>query len=104
MRAQLNSYAEQGASAELLTFAAMKFHSVGGTVGLRGSYDMPMSWGVLTPNARVEYRQTLDGAFQQSMYYTDIGAEHDLDAGAGRQRRGERSTPAWACGRAACAG
>jgi uncharacterized protein YhjY with autotransporter beta-barrel domain len=73
MQAQLNSYAEQGSSAELLTFAAMKFHSVGGTVGLRGSYDMQMGWGVLTPNARVEFRQTLDGAFQQSMNYSDIG-------------------------------
>ena len=83
MRAQLNGYSEQGSSAELLTFGATNFHSVGGTVGLRGSYDMPMNWGVLTPNARAEYRQTLDGAFQQSMYYTDLGAEHDLDVDAG---------------------
>jgi outer membrane autotransporter protein len=51
----------------------MKFHSLGGTAGLRGSYDLPMSWGVLTPNARVEYRHTIDGAFQQAMNYTDIG-------------------------------
>ena len=51
----------------------MKFNSVGGTVGLRGSYDIPMGWGVLTPNARVEYRQVIDGSFEQSMYYSDIG-------------------------------
>jgi outer membrane autotransporter protein len=73
MQAQLDSYAEQGASSQALSFAAMKFHSLGGTAGLRGSYDIPMSWGVLTPNARVEYRATIDGAFQQSMNFTDIG-------------------------------
>jgi uncharacterized protein YhjY with autotransporter beta-barrel domain len=73
MSAQLNSYSETGGSSQLLTFDAMKFHSVGGTVGLRGSYDIPMRWGVLTPNARVEFRQTIDGAFQQSMHYSDIG-------------------------------
>jgi hypothetical protein len=33
-----------------------------------------MGWGVLTPTARLEYRQTLDGAFQQSLYYSDLGA------------------------------
>jgi uncharacterized protein with beta-barrel porin domain len=74
MRATLNGYSEQGASAELLTFGATDFHSLTGAVGVRGSYDMPMRWGVLTPTARAEYRQTLDGAFQQSMYYSDIGA------------------------------
>jgi uncharacterized protein YhjY with autotransporter beta-barrel domain len=74
MRAELDAYAEQGASAELLTYAVTNFYSVGGTAGLRGSYDIPMPWGVLTPNARAEYRQTLDGAFQQSLYYTDLGA------------------------------
>jgi uncharacterized protein with beta-barrel porin domain len=73
MQARLNSYAEQGASAEALTFAAMKFHSFSGTAGLRGSYDIPVRWGVVTPNARIEFRQTLDGAFQQSMNYTDLG-------------------------------
>ena len=73
MRAQLDSYAEQGASGELLTFGTMNLHSVGGTIGLRGSYDIPMRWGVLTPTARAEYRQTLDGLFQQAMYYSDLG-------------------------------
>ena len=92
MQAQLDGYAEQGASAELLTFAAMKFHSLGGTAGLRGSYDIPMSWGVLTPNARVEYRQTIDGAFQQSMYYTDLGPSMTSTLGAGTTTRGTINT------------
>jgi hypothetical protein len=28
---------------------------------------------VLTPTARAEYRRALDGSFQQSMYYSDLG-------------------------------
>jgi uncharacterized protein YhjY with autotransporter beta-barrel domain len=74
MAAQLDAYAEQGPSAELLSYATTKFNSIGGTVGLRGSYVVPMAWGVLTPTARAEYRQAFDGSYQQAMYYTDLGA------------------------------
>jgi uncharacterized protein YhjY with autotransporter beta-barrel domain len=74
MSAQLNSYSEQGSGAELLTYGAMGFHTLAGTAGLRGSYDILVSWGVFTPTARVEYGRALDGAFQQSTYYTDLGA------------------------------
>ena len=70
----LNSYTEQGTSAQLLTYGAMKFNALAGAVGLRGSIDIPMSFGTLSPNARVEYKQTSQSAFDQSMYYTDLGA------------------------------
>ena len=42
MAAQLNGYSEQGPSAELLTFATTKFHSVAGTVGFRRLNLIPM--------------------------------------------------------------
>src|SRR6185312_6883757 len=74
MSASLDGYSEQGSNSELLTFGAMDFRSVSGSLGLRGSYDIPTVWGVLTPIARAEYRQALDGAFQQSMYYSDLGS------------------------------
>ena len=67
------SQPENGTSAELLSYDSMKFHTLAGAVGQRGSYDIPVSWGTLTPMARVECRQAFDGAFQQSMYYTDLG-------------------------------
>ena len=92
MSAQLQSYAELGASSELLTFNAMKFNSVGGTVGLRGAYDIPMNWGVLTPTARAEYRQALDGATQQSMYYSDVGASMTSTLAQASSTRGTLST------------
>jgi uncharacterized protein YhjY with autotransporter beta-barrel domain len=92
MSAQLNSYAEQGPSAELLTYDSMKFRSVAGTLGLRGSYDLPTNWGVLTPTARVEYRQSLDGAFQQSMYYSDVGSSMSSTLNQGAASRGQVNT------------
>ncbi len=73
MSAQLDAYSERGPSAELLTYKSMEFRTLAGTLGLRGSYDIPMGWGTLTPMARVEYRHAFDGSFQQSMYYTDLG-------------------------------
>jgi uncharacterized protein YhjY with autotransporter beta-barrel domain len=72
--ATLNGYSENGPSSQLLTFNAMKFNAVSGAVGLRGAIDIPASFGMFTPTARVEYRQTTQSAFDQSMYYTDLGA------------------------------
>ena len=73
MSAQLDGYNEQGGSAALLTFRSTAFHSIAGTLGLRGSFDIATEWGVLTPTARAEYRHAFDGSVQQSMYYTDLG-------------------------------
>ena len=44
MSAQIDAYSEPGASAELLTYNATAFQTLAGTLGLRGSYDIPMSW------------------------------------------------------------
>jgi outer membrane autotransporter protein len=88
MSASLDRYSEQGVSAEVLTFDAMGFRSLAGTLGLRGSYDIPVSWGVLTPTARVEYRHALDGAFQQTMYYSDLGPSVSSVLSQGTATRG----------------
>jgi hypothetical protein len=69
----LNGYAESGPSAELLNYAAMKFDAMSGALGLRGSIDIPMSFGVFSPTARFEYKQTSQSAYDQAMYYSDIG-------------------------------
>ena len=73
MSASFDGYAEQGSSAQLLTFEAMKVNAVSGAVGLRGSIDIPVSFGTLTPTARVEYRQTGQDVYNQAMYYSDLG-------------------------------
>jgi hypothetical protein len=71
MSAMLNGYSESGPSAQLLTFNSMKFNALSGLVG---SVDMPMSFGTFIPTARLEYRQTNQSAFDQSIYYSDLGA------------------------------
>jgi uncharacterized protein YhjY with autotransporter beta-barrel domain len=73
-QATLDSYAESGSSAQLLTYNQMTFNALSGAVGLRGSVDIPVPFGTLTPTARIEYRQTSLSAYDQSLYYTDLGA------------------------------
>jgi len=51
----------------------MTFSAAAGSVGLRGSYDIATDFGTLTPTARVEYRQTRQSAYSQSMFYNDLG-------------------------------
>jgi len=72
--ATLGDYSEQGSSAELLSYNKMSFNATSGSVGLRGSIDIPTDFGMLTPNARLEYRQTMQTAYDQSLYYTDLGS------------------------------
>ena len=93
MSASLQSYAEQGASSLALTYAGVSFSSTAAVLGVRGTYDIPMSWGVLQPTGRLEFRHELDGGFNQSMFYTDLGAGqtyvlNEADAAQNRHRRG----------------
>jgi uncharacterized protein YhjY with autotransporter beta-barrel domain len=74
MSATFDGYSETGSTASLLTYNQMKADAVSGTIGLRGSIDMPASFGTITPTARVEYRQTSQSAFDQAMFYSDLGA------------------------------
>lgn len=72
--ATLDSYSESGPSAQLLAYDAMKFNAMSASVGLRGSIDNPMSFGMFSPTSRLEYRQTKQSAYEQGMYYADLGA------------------------------
>jgi outer membrane autotransporter protein len=92
MSAQLDGYSEQGSSAALITYRSMAFHSVAGTLGLRGSWDIAREWGVLTPTARAEYRYAFDGSFQQSMYYADLGPGQNTILSQGSATRGMVNT------------
>jgi len=41
---------------------------------MRAAYPIPMSWGLLTPMARLEYRHEFDGGFGQGLNYADLAA------------------------------
>jgi uncharacterized protein YhjY with autotransporter beta-barrel domain len=73
MTASLDSYAEQGSTNQALTFGATSFSSASAVLGVRTFYDIATAWGMITPTVRAEYRHALDGGFNQSMYYTDLG-------------------------------
>jgi uncharacterized protein YhjY with autotransporter beta-barrel domain len=73
LSAHLNDYSEQAVSIQSLTFGAVDFTSTAAVLGLRGSYDFAMSWGVIAPMARIEYKYARDGSFNQLMWYNDIG-------------------------------
>jgi uncharacterized protein with beta-barrel porin domain len=72
--ADLKQYAEQGLTNQALTFGAVGFSSSSAALGVRGFYDIPMRWGVLSPNVRLEYRLAMDGGYSQSLFYTDLGS------------------------------
>jgi len=72
--AWMQGYAEQGAGGAALTYGAVTLNSAAAVVGIRGTYDIPTSWGLVQPTARLEFRHELDGGFNQSMFYTDLGA------------------------------
>src|SRR5579862_157565 len=74
MSAWLQGYAEQGAGSSALTYNGVTLNSAAAVVGLRGTYDIPTSWGLIQPTARLEFRHELDSGFNQSMFYTDLGA------------------------------
>jgi uncharacterized protein YhjY with autotransporter beta-barrel domain len=73
MTASLDSYAEQGSTNQALTFGATSFASASAVLGVRTFYDIATAWGMITPTVRAEYRHALDGGFNQTMYYTDLG-------------------------------
>jgi uncharacterized protein YhjY with autotransporter beta-barrel domain len=74
MSASLDGYSESGPSAETLTFQKTSFNATSAAIGLRGSIDIPMQSGVLTPNVRLEYKQTVQSAYEQAMFYSDLGS------------------------------
>ena len=74
MTARLDVYSEQGATNQALTFGAISFASTSAVLGVRTFYDIATEWGVITPTVRAEYRHALDGGFNQTMYYTDLGS------------------------------
>ena len=94
----------KGGSAELLSFAATKFHSLAARSACAAPTTSRCGGACGRPNARVEFRQTLDGAFDQSLYYSDLGASVTSTLAQASATRAGRSTPVWAFGRGVWAG
>ena len=72
-RMTFDSYTEMGSPIWALNYQDMTANATSGVAGVRTSYDIPMSWGLLTLLGRVEYRTLLQGEYNQQLTYADIG-------------------------------
>jgi uncharacterized protein with beta-barrel porin domain len=55
-----------------LSFSSQAATNLTGILGLRGKYDMLMSWGVLSPRFRVEYNHAWQSGGATSLQYADF--------------------------------
>ncbi|MEA2874249.1 MAG: large repetitive protein, partial [Hyphomicrobiales bacterium] len=73
--ATLKNYSEQVGSQNLaLAYGDASDSSASVIAGMRGSYDVFMNWGMLTPTARLEYRRSISGDFIQRLSFADGAA------------------------------
>ncbi len=70
---KLDSFSETGAGIYNLTYGDQTADLLSATLGLRGEYTIPMSWGELKPRARLEYTHDFSGNSRVKLGYTDIG-------------------------------
>jgi uncharacterized protein with beta-barrel porin domain len=67
-----DAFTETGSSVWALSYQKMTTDSISGVAGLRTSYDIPLSWGLLTLRDRLEYRRRFDGDYNQLLGYADL--------------------------------
>ncbi|WP_265975098.1 putative Ig domain-containing protein [Brucella intermedia] len=70
---KLSGFSETGAGIYNLTYGDQTADLLSATIGLRGEYAIPMSWGELKPKARLEYSHDFEGSSKVKLGYTDIG-------------------------------
>lgn len=71
-RATLDGYTERGDPFYALRYADMDVDTTTANLGLRFDYRQQMSWGVLTPQFRLEYQHDFQGGGSASMSYADL--------------------------------
>jgi uncharacterized protein with beta-barrel porin domain len=69
VKTQLNAYSETGDPDWAMSYMKTAILSQSSVVGVRGQYDIDMSWATVSPTVRVEYRHIFNGQVAQSMAY-----------------------------------
>jgi uncharacterized repeat protein (TIGR01451 family) len=67
----LDPFTETGDPTGSLKFSQQNAETIIGVLGLRGKYDMLMSWGVLSPRFRVEYNHAFQTGGLAALNYAD---------------------------------
>ncbi|MBA8862429.1 outer membrane autotransporter protein [Ochrobactrum anthropi] len=82
---KLEGFSETGAGIHNLTYGDQTANMLSATIGLRGEYTFPMSWGELKPKARLEYSHDFAGSSKARIGYADMGGllPYTIDANAG---------------------
>ncbi|MCP3709817.1 autotransporter outer membrane beta-barrel domain-containing protein [Paraburkholderia sp. CNPSo 3274] len=72
--ATLNQYSESGAGIDSLTYFGQTVTTVSGTFGIRTEYALATKWGVLLPQARLEYQHDFNGQSTVGIAYADLSS------------------------------
>ncbi|QGY31664.1 autotransporter domain-containing protein (plasmid) [Pantoea cypripedii] len=75
-RTWLDSFAESNAGAFNLAFAPQSFSEVTTSAGLRGEHSVPVSWGLVKLQGRIEYSQLMDDVGRAGVGYADVGNDN----------------------------
>jgi uncharacterized protein with beta-barrel porin domain len=70
---RLDDFTETGAGAYNLKYGAQSLSMLSGVAGVRSEYAIPLAWGVLTTQGRVEYTHDFAGSSLATMGYADLG-------------------------------
>ncbi|WP_078004317.1 autotransporter domain-containing protein [Izhakiella australiensis] len=72
-RTWLDGYAEKDADAFNLAFAPQAFSQFTAVTGIRGQYGVPLHWGLMRLQSRVEYAQLMNDTGYARLGYADTG-------------------------------
>jgi outer membrane autotransporter protein len=77
----LDQFTETGAGLFALRYGEQSVNTLTSFLGLRAEYKLPVSWGVVTPRARIEYGHDFDASSLATLAYTDWigGPEYVLE-------------------------
>ncbi len=73
-RARLNGFTEHGDAIFSLRYSALDVNTDTGNAGIRIDYRRAMSWGMFSPQFRVEYQHDFKGNGAQTLRYADLPA------------------------------
>jgi len=79
----LGSATESGSSAYAMTYQGMAVSTLSGVLGTRLSWSQAMAWGLISPQLRVEYRHDFNGAYDQALYFANVGGAQSASVAQG---------------------
>jgi uncharacterized protein YhjY with autotransporter beta-barrel domain len=70
-RSELGAFAETTGGADALAYESQTVRTLTGTLGVRGAWSLPTSFGEVIPRLRLEYSRDFQGADRANLFYVD---------------------------------